>query len=559
MTIQKHRLPAILFVWLALILAFLKDSQRCLAQSAPLARQVEQHYVKGSDLLQKGDLQAAERELKKAITLAPQIPEPYYLLAKVSIARGDWVGAEVLLLKAIQRKPDFAQAHHTLGGIYLQRQDYGLARNAFEQTLRWNPGYPLAHVNLGITLIGLNQSKQAIEHFQTAIKLSPEASPSRLLASYELASFYYRQRDYVRALPYFEQARPLNPSHPELLLSLADVYLKLNRAVEATSVLRETEAIASANSRLHVPLGLLLIENGLYSEGAKQLEAARKSQTSPSFETLYGLGRAYGELKRYLEAVTVLTEALQIRPDHARAYFLQGQAYAQLGDPRAAESLQQAVVLDASQDYAWEALAEQLFQGRASPEVLSSFQGYVKKFPEKPLAHLLLGEAWLHQQRLTEALAQFQQALALDSTLARAHVSLGFVYMELAEPEKARQSFQEALRRDPDHVLANFYLADFLSRSEDIQPALELLNRTIELKPEYPDAYFARGKLYLRRQQFREAVDDLLKVAELRPERAQAHYVLGRAYQGWGKKDKADLAYQRFAELRGKTPGEERR
>jgi tetratricopeptide (TPR) repeat protein len=139
MTIQKNRSRSIFLLRSVLILAFLKDSQQGLAESSQLAEQIEQHYLKGSDLLQKGDLQAAERELKRAITLAPQIPEPYYLLAKVSIARGTLDGAESLLLKAIQLKPDFAEAHHTLGGIYLQRQDYGRARDAFQQTLRWKP------------------------------------------------------------------------------------------------------------------------------------------------------------------------------------------------------------------------------------------------------------------------------------------------------------------------------------------------------------------------------------------------------------------------------------
>ena len=498
--------------------------------------------------MQAGDLQGAETELKKVTVLAPQIPEPYYLLAKISMATGRFEGAESLLLRAIRLKPDFAEAQHTLGGIYLQRKDYVRARDAFEQTLRLKPGYALAHANLGVTLVGLKQSKQAIEHFQTAIKLAPQASPALFLACYELASLYYAQGNYLAALSHFEQARPLNPSHPELLLSLADLYLKLNRSTQAASVLKEIEAIASEKPPLRIPLGLLLTHNGRYAEAVEQLEAARKSASS--FEVLYGLGTAYVELKRYAEAVTALSEALQIRPDHAPAYFLQGQAFARQGDRRAVESLRQAVVLDSSQDSAWEALAEQLFQGRASPEVIRSFQGYVEKYPEKPLAHLLLGEAWLHQQRLTEALAEFKRAAALDSKLARAHVSLGFVYMELAEPERARQSFQEALRVDPDHVLANFYLADLLSQTEDVRPALELLDRTIELRPDYVDAYFERGKLYLRRMQFQKAIADLLKVVDLKPDKAQTYYVLGKAYQGCGKRDEANQAYQRFASLK---------
>ena len=186
--------PILLFLFLLALLS-LVDSQLGHAQSPQLAQQIQQHYLKGSELLQRGDLQDAERELNQVTTLAPKLPEPYYLLAKVSIARGLVDGAEPLLLKAIQLKPDFAEAHHILGGIYLQRKDYARARDAFEKTLRWNPGYALAHVNLGATFVGLKQSTQAIKHFQTAIQLAPQASPTLFLASYELGSLYYAQRE----------------------------------------------------------------------------------------------------------------------------------------------------------------------------------------------------------------------------------------------------------------------------------------------------------------------------------------------------------------------------
>src|SRR5258706_6784070 len=119
--------PILLFLLLLALLS-LVDSQLGQAQDPQLAKQIQQHYLKGSELLQKGDLQDAERELNQVTTLAPKLPEPYYLLAKVSIARGVVNGAEPLLLRAIQLKPDFAEAHHTLGGIYLHRKDYAQPR-----------------------------------------------------------------------------------------------------------------------------------------------------------------------------------------------------------------------------------------------------------------------------------------------------------------------------------------------------------------------------------------------------------------------------------------------
>jgi Tfp pilus assembly protein PilF len=81
-------------IWVLVILAFLSGTHPGLAQGSGLSDKIQQHYSKGSELMQAGDLQGAETELNQVTLLAPQIPEPYYLLAKISMATGRLEGAE---------------------------------------------------------------------------------------------------------------------------------------------------------------------------------------------------------------------------------------------------------------------------------------------------------------------------------------------------------------------------------------------------------------------------------------------------------------------------------
>jgi len=108
------------------------------SQGKSIAGQLEGHYNKGLQFFQAGNLEKAETEFQHIVTLAPQVPEPYYFLAKIAASRNALSQAETLLKKALRLKPDFVEAHHTLGVLCMQQKKVELARDSFLRAIQLN-------------------------------------------------------------------------------------------------------------------------------------------------------------------------------------------------------------------------------------------------------------------------------------------------------------------------------------------------------------------------------------------------------------------------------------
>ncbi|MDX1933245.1 MAG: tetratricopeptide repeat protein [Capsulimonadales bacterium] len=78
------------------------------AQAAPLSGEVLDSY--GWALFRKNDLVGAQRILRQAVDLEPNIAEIHYHLARVYAATSRWREAEIEYRRAIELRPDFPEA-----------------------------------------------------------------------------------------------------------------------------------------------------------------------------------------------------------------------------------------------------------------------------------------------------------------------------------------------------------------------------------------------------------------------------------------------------------------
>ena len=99
-------------VLLALILLFTVTVN---SQQRSSARQAQQHYQNGLELLKKGDLDGSIEAFKKAVSLGPREAEPHYYLGYALGIKGQLADAIVELEKAIRLNPELGEAHYYLG------------------------------------------------------------------------------------------------------------------------------------------------------------------------------------------------------------------------------------------------------------------------------------------------------------------------------------------------------------------------------------------------------------------------------------------------------------
>ncbi len=108
-----------------------------LSRGEPAASTAEEHYNLGVALLNRRDLETAERHLREALKLDPAREYIYYVLALAQGLRGDVYGAGESLKRAIELEPRVraqARSDPDFAGLIRQPPLAGLLRTDQDQS-----------------------------------------------------------------------------------------------------------------------------------------------------------------------------------------------------------------------------------------------------------------------------------------------------------------------------------------------------------------------------------------------------------------------------------------
>ena len=143
-------------------------------------------------------------------------------------------------------------------------------------------------------------------------------------------------------------------------------------------------------------------------------------------QTYLNLGSLLAQNGRSAEAITVLSKAVALDPDHAEARFRLGLAYRDAGNPQPAiEELQAAVRLRPEHGDAHAALGIELAQMNRIAEALPHLERAVTLAPNEASSHANLGMALAAAGRFPEAVARLEKARALATSTGQLDVARG--------------------------------------------------------------------------------------------------------------------------------------
>jgi tetratricopeptide (TPR) repeat protein len=123
----------------------------------------------------KGKLEEAEFIYKKVLEKNPRNPDAIHLLGLIAHQRGKHEEAINLIKKAIEINKNAAY-YGNLGMVYDAVNEDEKSEKAFETALNIDKEYPnayLANYNLGVFLKDRKEFKEALKHYEEAIKLNP--------------------------------------------------------------------------------------------------------------------------------------------------------------------------------------------------------------------------------------------------------------------------------------------------------------------------------------------------------------------------------------------------
>jgi len=134
------------------------------------------HYNLGFVYTKKKDYTNAEAELKKAMELDPDMPQPVTLLAAVYRATSRGKEAAELIDKAAAAQPENPDFQYTVGVSLVNSGKSQEAHDAFLKVVAANPDHAEAHYFLGTTALNLGKVADALKYLEKYVAMAPPES-----------------------------------------------------------------------------------------------------------------------------------------------------------------------------------------------------------------------------------------------------------------------------------------------------------------------------------------------------------------------------------------------
>ena len=141
------------------------------------------HFNYAFELRQRGDIDGAVAEYRKAIGLDSSMALAYSNLGALLQSKGELVEAESLYLKTIELRPNYALAWNNLAIVRYKRGDGAGAVQAFRRAIELKPDDAGSVYNLGRVYQQAEIADSAASLFDRAYRLEPDNPQIR--ASYE--------------------------------------------------------------------------------------------------------------------------------------------------------------------------------------------------------------------------------------------------------------------------------------------------------------------------------------------------------------------------------------
>jgi tetratricopeptide (TPR) repeat protein len=148
----------------------------------------EATYNLGIVLHELKEFAHAAEAFRRALALKPDLPEAISNLAAALQGLDDYDGAAELLRRAIALNPNFAEAHGNWGGHLWRQGNLPGAKKSCLRAIELNANLPGAYGNLGHVLFDQGDYRGALDCYDQALALKPDAVRAEIAAPADAAA-----------------------------------------------------------------------------------------------------------------------------------------------------------------------------------------------------------------------------------------------------------------------------------------------------------------------------------------------------------------------------------
>jgi len=512
------------------------------------------HMALGDFYLLKKDQKQAAEEFKKAAELAPIRSMERLKYAAWMSAAGDKEETRRISTEMTRQAPDYLPGWTLLAEVAFKDQKYDEALSLLENVFSRDPEYIDGRRLESQVMLAKGDTKKAVE----VLERLDQTYPDTPLIKYELARAYLKNNGLNQAKMVLDQAISINPNYADAVLLLAEVNL---RSGHSEAVIEPMTRLLKRNPELRPAALLLAAAYGSldrFDDAAVVIgEQARLAPLDPQAQMALGL--TLRQAKRNGEARQAFEKAAELAPDslwpvdqlvevdlrekHFDAARQTIQRQFQKTPDAAAAHFFEAKILAAEEK--WD-LAEVELQ--KTLQLDPNFAG----------AYDLLVQTYLATNKLPQALSELQSQLAKNPNDASALMILALLYERTSDFAKARDAYERLLSINPNLVTALNNLAClYADRLRDLDKAYDLARKARELQGNDPAIADTFGWILSKRSDYQQALPILRESAAKLPDSPEVQFHLGMTAYMMGQTDLARVALQKAASAAKDFPGKE--
>ena len=435
------------------LLAFLLLSSLLAAQANPDRKTILQQ---GKQLIEEGNLPAAQALYENALGSSPDDPDIRFELGMVYFRQRNWTKAAENFNASLSSGPKIKPLYY-LAESYFMQSDLDRARQTIAQAAGIAPDDAQICQKYGEYLTAtIETRKQGLDWLLKAGRLNPGLPR----IDFEIGKTQIDLTDFQSAASSLDTAVKKHPGDGQASFYLAEAYANLNDWERA----RDNYKQALARS---------------YSDGP----------------TYYGLGRSLVELGQFDAAIVPLQRAVALQPSLIQAHFQLGRAYRQIGQTAEAQHEMRlfsamtgrvdtsAELKGPEEDEAWKRVKPVLAANQEQDALQLLAKLPVAKLPDRGEPHYLLGTMYYSMGRKDDAKRMLGIARTQAPKSARIAAFLGMVELSSGETSEAEQAFQSALALDSSETLALIGIGSIRYKQQRWPEAIRYLEKSRTADP----------------------------------------------------------------------------
>jgi type IV pilus assembly protein PilF len=206
-------------------------------------------------------------------------------LASAYYERGNMGVALEELRVAVEADPAYAPAFNVLGLVHMDLRENAVAQQHFERALRLSPNDPDINNNYGWFLCQSGREEQSIAYFLAALKNPLYNTPAR---SYVNAGLCAMKKNNERdAFDYFQRALRSEPDNLQALLNLASIQHKRGQLEPARAYIgRYNKLVEPSAESLWLALRIERKLGDKSAENALATQLRRRFSGSPEYQDM---------------------------------------------------------------------------------------------------------------------------------------------------------------------------------------------------------------------------------------------------------------------------------